>query len=235
MSVTVWRTQRRKKNSMRRLALALLLVNVVLAGFGLVRSPGESSGLGVLRDDALPGYELVYLLSELDAGKHSLGGRPDQHVDTADEGCWRFGPFTDPVAETKERLAALGIETQFQPMDKGKDAKDYRVLLPPADSSAAAYQLLRELKAQQLDSFVIPEGFYALGISLGVFSTLAAAQKVQGEFRELGYAAEIAAILRQPSRYFLVSTDSITLSKLREAGVPEAFQEQEPVPCPTAN
>ena len=55
--------------------------------------------------------------------------------------------------------------------------EEYRVYAGPAESLNAAYQMLKDFRSQGLDSFVLTNGRLAKSVSLGVFSSYAAAER----------------------------------------------------------
>jgi hypothetical protein len=81
--------------------------------------------------------------------------------------------------------------------------KDFRVLIPPATSPEEAFRKLRELQASNVDSYVITQGEYALGISLGVFSSASGAEVLQARVGSIGYDSEIIEIERQSRSYWI--------------------------------
>ena len=66
----------------------------------------------------------------------------------------------------------------------------YRVFVPPRDSVEEAYDLLQLFRAQGFDSYVMTQGIYARGISLGVFSSDLAVQSLIDQLGQTlrGYA-----------------------------------------------
>ena len=78
-------------------------------------------------------------------------------------------------------------------------------MIPPANSLQDAFRKLNELKAQEIDSYVITKGEDALGISLGVFSSLDAAQSIQGKLENVGYLADIVDIPRLAREFWVFS------------------------------
>ena len=53
---------------------------------------------------------------------------------------------------------------------------------------------MRELKSSDIDAYVITQGEDALGISLGLFASLNAAQNAQGRFNADGYTTQLREI-----------------------------------------
>lgn len=123
--------------------------------------------------------------------------------------CSGLGPFANvAVAQNvSERLAALGQNVELQAIDRQMSDLDFRVVLPPLKSVQEAFRRLRELKSQDIDSYVITQGPDAQGISLGVFSSRAAADKYQGDMAGIGYRAEVKELPRISRGYWLLLRD----------------------------
>ena len=68
---------------------------------------------------------------------------------------------------------------------------DYWVYLRPEATRALATAKLRELQDKKIDSFIIPQGEIANGISLGVFDKRDNAERRQQAVKERGYDALI--------------------------------------------
>lgn len=80
---------------------------------------------------------------------------------------------------------------------------DYLVYLPPFDSKESAIKKLRELQAQQIDSFIIGDGERTNGISLGVFSKEESAQKMQSFLKSKGYEPALGRSTKASQEYSL--------------------------------
>lgn len=145
--------------------------------------------------------------------------------------CYSTGPFSDfnaaeaVVSALGDQSFALNIVSEDRPVA----VRDYRVLLPPAASLEAAFRKLRELQGQNIDSYVIARGRHALGISLGVFSTLKAAEGAQRNITGKGYAAEIVPMGQSVRDYWVVGTSEQLLSHNLAQEDPPLF---EPRDCP---
>jgi len=194
---------------MRAIALSLIAVNILYflyQGFYLHPKP---TAISVRAVDA--SLEPIYLLSE-----NSNAGLQQQELDLViknpilfNEGdstlCQAIGPFEDLFEgqAALEKLTALEFNVELKAVDRPTGENDYRVMIPPANSLQAAFRKLRELKSQQIDSYVITQGSDALGISLGVFSTDVAALSLQQSLQASGYEAKITAIPILERRFWL--------------------------------
>lgn len=123
--------------------------------------------------------------------------------------CSGLGPFVNlTIAQNvSERLAALGYVAELKAIDRQLDQADYRVVLPPYRSLQEAFRRLRELKAQDIDSYVITQGSDAQGISLGLFSSEAGALVHQQSLKGMGYDVLIREIPRMTRGYWLLRSD----------------------------
>jgi ATPase subunit of ABC transporter with duplicated ATPase domains len=94
-----------------------------------------------------------------------------------------------------EHLRALEVDAIVQELEV-PDGFSFWVHLPPEISKQAALRRLYELQAKQIDSYIIPRGELANGISLGMFTRRELAQQRLEELRALGYPAEILEVSR---------------------------------------
>lgn len=128
--------------------------------------------------------------------------------------CMTIGPFPDIFTGRQliNQLASMKIEAEVRAIDKEIGAYDYRVLIPPLNSLQESFRKLRELKARNIDSYVLTSGEYALGISLGVFSSKSLALQTRENMEENGYAVSLAEIPRLHREYWLFPVEGTELS-----------------------
>jgi hypothetical protein len=133
------------------------------------------------------------------AATAGLAGIVDIDPPVSDEDfCQVFGPLNDLFAGQAlvEKLKLYDMQTTLKALDKIAGGSDYRVLIPPAKSPQDAYRKLRELKSSDIDSYVITQGPNELGISLGLFSSLAAAESASADLAADGYVTQVRVIPR---------------------------------------
>lgn len=111
--------------------------------------------------------------------------------------CHMVGPFKEKISahQVQDRLKALDIPVHTFQVNI-PDKPDYWVHLGPMRSRKEALDILRELQAKKIDSFLITEGELLNGISLGFFTREELAQVVLKQRREQGYDAKIRAVPR---------------------------------------
>ena len=158
----------------------------------------------------------LILLSELSNGVQDKAASHSSHESTnVDAGqdrtdiCWFIGPFEEDVSgkQVVNRLAALDISSSLQAIDIAA-APDYWVYLPPQVSRKTAVNLLKQLQAKKIDSFLITEGELENGISLGFFTQQLRADKVHKQRMEQGYNALIKSVPRLHSEIWVVFAPS---------------------------
>lgn len=111
--------------------------------------------------------------------------------------CIRITGLTgdDQAQVIQARLGALEVVSERQTrMDVVRS--DYWVVLGPFDSQAVARDRLAELQSAGIESFLIGQGDLAGGISLGLFSTNANAQRRQQEMLDQDINARIERVDR---------------------------------------
>ncbi len=112
------------------------------------------------------------------------------------EKCELVGPFAELLhAEyLVERLASLEVLSSVKQIEIA-DGKNYWVYLKPEMSEKEALRRLSEIQqSKAIDSYIIPSGELANGISFGQFSTEVEASAKAEQIRAQGYAAEIKEI-----------------------------------------
>lgn len=112
------------------------------------------------------------------------------------EKCELIGPFAELLhAEyLVERLTALEVASTIRQVEIA-DGKNYWVYLKPEMSEKEALRRLSEIQqAKAIDSYIIPSGELANGISFGQFANEKEATDKAEQIRAQGYAAEIKEV-----------------------------------------
>jgi hypothetical protein len=112
------------------------------------------------------------------------------------EKCELIGPFAELLhAEyLVERLTALEVASVIKQVEIA-DGKNYWVYLKPEMSEKEALRRLSEIQqAKAIDSYIIPSGELANGISFGQFASEKEAADKAEQIRGQGYAAEIKEV-----------------------------------------
>ncbi len=119
---------------------------------------------------------------------------PTPPADPATALCLLLGPFADQQAgkPVYERMVALDIHARLASIEIEGDP-DYWVYLKPEATRELAMAKLRELQEKKIDSFIIPQGEIANGISLGVFDKEDNAERRRQAVIERGYEALVRA------------------------------------------
>jgi hypothetical protein len=129
------------------------------------------------------------------AKKEVIASEPSS-VPTDAERCELIGPFAELLhAEyLVERLTALEVASAIKQVEIA-DGKNYWVYLKPEMSEKEALRRLSEIQqAKAIDSYIIPSGELANGISFGQFVSEAEAKTKAEQIRAQGYAAEIKEV-----------------------------------------
>ena len=195
---------------MRLLAASLLIINLAYFIWHL-EGPKTPEIEIIGNSDALP----IRLLSEVedDLRKRVLDEVVTRPVlpgrkDASD--CDALGPFEDVLQGqvVMERLEALDFPVSLRAIDEPTGDNDFRIMIPPVASLEEAFRKLRELQSQDIDSYVITKGKDALSISLGVYSTLGAAESAQRTHRNDGYETTVDKIQRLDRNYWIIPQSS---------------------------
>lgn len=111
--------------------------------------------------------------------------------------CEMVGPFKSRSAadEFNERLQAIEIKAALKDIELPAGI-GYWVYLEPVATRKEALRHLAELQAQKVDSYVIPKGELANGISLGMFSRKVLSGARVKEMESLGLKPKVEEIER---------------------------------------
>ena len=202
---------------MKNIVILLVIVNVAYFAYrAFLYVP--PSVVTTVRSSS-PSAESIYLLSE--NSNNSLRKKeldlvinnPVQAVVDGSQTCAAIGSFSDINSgqDVIDQLNALSISAELKALDVPTGLNDYRVMMPPASSLQGAFRKLRELKSQNIDSYVITQGEDALSISLGVFSTEDAAKKLQASLVSSSYEVVISNIQRLTREYWIFSPEGQNL------------------------
>jgi hypothetical protein len=195
---------------MRWVFLLLALANVFPAMLAAKVADTETAPQKIEFSDAET--KKILLLAE-------VGGQPAQPVLTEatgnalperrDVACFIVGPL---VSANVANQIAQGFQGAGFTVDSGwrevESGVDYWVYLPSQPSPRATTRLLQELKANQIDSFLVFEGDLEGAIALSVVNEEEEAKHLQARMFSLGYDAEIHKMQRWIREYWLLS-DSI--------------------------
>lgn len=118
--------------------------------------------------------------------------------------CTQIGPFraADTADQAMQQLLSSGISAQAKAL-KIRHGEDFWVLIPAMSGRDASLGLLRELDAQGVDAYLITEGDYAGGMSLGLFSQGELAAALQKRIADRGYGAQMEEIPRFREEHWL--------------------------------
>lgn len=188
---------------MRWIFISLLLVNVGF--FAWWFSGPVSEEVEVKSSLQVTTVGELKMLSEIDEGSVE---RLVLSVDTVDAGealCTLVGPFSELVVAENvvENLQALEISLSLRNIEV-PEGSSYWVYLPPEESRKAALRKLRELQAKGIDSYVIPKGDLANGISFGVFSRKLLADRRLEAMNAQGYGAKLHEVKRSHSEVWVM-------------------------------
>lgn len=182
---------------MRWIALSLFAINILALILQLTLFGGEDEGASVpaTPQASVSQDKSLQLLRELNADtvRRMMSSRPTEPpASSAEAMCTLVGPFETLLKAEYlvERLAALEVEARIEDLEIPGEI-GYWVYLPPLETRRQAFNKLREIQAKGIDSYVIPRGELANGISFGMFSRQDLAKNRVADMRSQGYAAEI--------------------------------------------
>jgi hypothetical protein len=146
-------------------------------------------------------------------GSQSVGmGDSDENVDSSIAKCALIGPFQEVISakQVSARLKERSLSSDVVLIMKDLPATNWVYIAPLADRKKAL-AMLKDLQEKNIDSFLIADGEYANGISLGSFSSLDSAKAVLAERREQGYPVSLTERRRQQKTYWLKFDESFSM------------------------
>lgn len=148
--------------------------------------------------------EVLILLSEVN--KDQLRYKSDQVKSDLldDQRCYSAGPFKDEndAKFLAIRAEALGFNSKLRSLATG-GITEHWVHIPPLVNRQQSLQLLRELQARGVDSYIITQGDLAEGISLGLFKNKISAQNLTNKMRDMGYKVVLREVVRGEKELWL--------------------------------
>lgn len=191
---------------MRMVLIVLVVMNVLVFGWRLLSPAQEPKASVAAAPVAGTSARSLVLIDEMDADARNALVQPQRAAQSkGDPVCTLAGPFVDADrgAIVRERLRALGVDSTLQSLEI-TSGESYWVHLPPEPSQEQALRRLHELHAKQVDSYVIPKGELANGISFGMFTQKPLAESRKAEMLKLGYGAEIKVLPRTQKELWLI-------------------------------
>ncbi|EGG94746.1 hypothetical protein IMCC1989_2387 [gamma proteobacterium IMCC1989] len=208
---------------MRFICFTLLIVNVCFAIYvyrvvalePVVVSVGEPA-LGLRSSDSLillneiekkPIVETVRLRESANVASQSSGSLSESSEGVAISAsqsseatnmCMRVGAFSSmaDANDFVEKLSEGGVKSTVKNVLVSTTV-GFWLHLPPLPSSKELRRRLAELQRQGVDSYAIPDGELANGVSLGMFSEQQRAESLQKSISQLGYRPKIAEVPRE--------------------------------------
>jgi len=219
---------------MRWIVVSLVLLNIaVFVYFQLFSDKRSSDSSGLSEVSPLAGsVKAIVLLSEVAATEkvESIRVVPPKPLSTpsaVQQGLLITEPLCTLVGSFKrllkaeyfvERLQSLGLSAQVKNLVVDSPP-GYWLHLPPEKSRKDALRRLSELQNRGIDSYVIPSGNLANGISLGMFSSKERAEVMLTSIGRQGYKPEIVSVPREQKEIwaFLPQGEAAKLSDERWA------------------
>ena len=126
--------------------------------------------------------------------------------------CALIGYFPEMVTakQAKGRLLKQGLESRVVLVPKQLPAINW-VYISPRNSRKEALAVLKSLQENNIDSFLIADGEYKNGISLGFFSKLESAGAVMKERRRQGYEVSITRKTREQKTFWVAFDEKNSL------------------------
>ncbi len=189
---------------MRWIVLSLLVANIAVFIYMQFFAPEKNTTELVVNTRVSTSGDSVQLLSELESSSadiQSIAVVPkavpvEQAV--SDSLCTLVGPFPKLLRAEYfvEQLQSLNVNAEIRSIVVNSEP-GFWLHLSPEKSRRDALRRLSELQARGIDSYVIPDGNLANGISLGMFSNKERAQAMEKRIEEQGYKPKLIDVPRE--------------------------------------
>lgn len=126
--------------------------------------------------------------------------------------CLLVGPFVDiiSVRQARSELAERQLASRSVLVFKELPSVSWVYIAPQSDRKKAL-ALLRELQAKNIDSFLIADGEFENGISLGFYTSHESAKEVMAERAKEGYSVSLVEKRREQKTYWLAFDEESSL------------------------
>lgn len=196
---------------MKLIAIVLLAANILFWGLQMFGAKEDAPSTGSAT--ATRQFGNLQLLSEKDAKQKAMlpatkKAVPEivssEKVGQSTEQCLLVGPFSELLhAEyLQERLKGLEVGAEVRHIEIA-DGKNYWVYLKPEMSEKEALRRLYEIQAKSLSGYIISEGEFTNGISLGQFALESEANEKVAQVKAQGYQPEIKEVPKSHSEIWV--------------------------------
>jgi hypothetical protein len=193
---------------MRWLFLFVLVLNIFPSLFATNGQESQSAGRVSPQPASTSGGKALQLVSEV--GPPQTKAETDQYrgpdlPEQRDLLCFVVGPLmSQPLSNT---IGTALADKDYDVLSMWRDVEagtDYLVYLPVQPSVRATSRLIQELSANNIDSFVVPEGELEGALAVGVFGLQAHADRQQAKLIDMGYDVGVESVQRWNREYWLL-------------------------------
>ena len=147
--------------------------------------------------------QLAKLAGEDTPGEHA--SKISTRAALVEVACYAIGPFNKDIEAigSAGTLTSLGLVTEIR-FDKQRELSGYWVYIKPLPSREAAKEVTRMLREREVkDYHIVPKGLNKNAISLGFFSTRAAAEQRRARMQAIGLSPSLDDKFREIEGYWL--------------------------------
>jgi len=198
---------------MRWIVFFLFVFNgLIFIWFSLQQETSAPVELAVEAMDVDASKSNIVLLTEVseaeldgrDIRKQAVAVTPIKPILQESDVCALVGPFLEIISarQTKGRLDGMGLVSRPVMIVKQLPVINW-VYVPPRASKKDALAMLRNMQDKNIDSFLIADGEFENGISVGFYSNIESAKSVLAERKEQGYPVELIEKQREQKTFWL--------------------------------
>ena len=187
---------------MKGVAAFLVLLNILVFAYIWYQHGSEASNASPLSvNGTLPRVDV--LAQPVSLPLQDAGGEHDVK-DAVNIHCARVGWFAsreEADAAFDQLAAGVGV---YRIEERSESLPPYHWVMVPPQEREAALELYRGLRARGIDAYLIPGGEYVDGVSLGLFESLASAERVMRQRIQQNIDARLVMLPRNRISYALV-------------------------------
>ncbi|MCH8500233.1 MAG: hypothetical protein LAT63_17330 [Marinobacter sp.] len=187
---------------MKGVVAFLVLLNLLVFGYSWYHRAAEPVAKPMPASGTLPRVQALASLQPDNAQPQPVNV-PVREEETVSY-CARVGWFASREdADSAFDQLSTGVDV-YRIEERSEPLPPYHWVMVPPQPREAARELYRALRAQGVDAYLIPSGEHANGVSLGLFESLASAERVKRQRIQQNIDARLVMLPRNRISYALV-------------------------------
>ena len=189
---------------MKGVVAFLLLLNLLVFGYSWYHRTAEPAARPAPASGTLPRVQALVPPSAGDI-QSELASAPEPVLQADPVSyCARVGWFASREdADAAFDQLSVGLDI-YRIEERSEPLPPYHWVMVPPQPREAAREVYRDLRARGIDAYLIPSGEHANGVSLGLFESLASAERIKRQRIQQNIDARLVMLPRNRISYALV-------------------------------